>query len=153
MNVYTMTHVRRTPVRRTCTAYMCHSVNTLLDFVSARLRHRNVTYSHTMKTETRPRRDRDVPKNVSRAPRDRDVQDRGYIPDAYKRELAPALTFVLRCGSEIGKSPGFDIPPGNREISRWAPASGSLSGPRPSTRTRQRVRVRVHASNVSEMLL
>ena len=30
MNVYTMTHVRRTPVRRTCTAYMYHSVNTLL---------------------------------------------------------------------------------------------------------------------------
>ena len=30
MNVYTMIHVRRTPVRRTCTAYMYHSVNTLL---------------------------------------------------------------------------------------------------------------------------
>ena len=29
MNVYTMIHVRRTPVRRTCTAYMYHSVNTL----------------------------------------------------------------------------------------------------------------------------
>ena len=30
MDVYTMIHVRRTPVRRTCTAYMYHSVNTLL---------------------------------------------------------------------------------------------------------------------------
>ena len=31
MNVYTLIHVRRTPVRRTCTAYMYHSVNTLLE--------------------------------------------------------------------------------------------------------------------------
>ena len=32
-----MIHVRRTPVRRTCTAYMYHSVNTLLGRSRSRL--------------------------------------------------------------------------------------------------------------------
>jgi len=36
MNVYTIIHVRRTPVRRTCTPYMCASVNTALGLFVAR---------------------------------------------------------------------------------------------------------------------
>ena len=34
MFVYTSAHVRRTPVRRTCTPYMCASVNNALKFCS-----------------------------------------------------------------------------------------------------------------------
>ena len=49
---------------------------------------------YIFKTKTRPRRStfktetrRDVPKNVSRPSRDRDVQDRDYIPDCYSVSL------------------------------------------------------------------
>ena len=54
----------------------------------------------SLKTETRPRRltfktetRRDVPKNVSRPPRDRDVQDRDYIPVAGNGDIV----ICIRC--------------------------------------------------------
>ena len=44
---------------------------------------------------SRPRRDRDVPKNVSRPPRDRDVQDQDYIPYAELDVEAPSLMKIV----------------------------------------------------------
>ena len=43
---------------------------------------------------SRPRRDRDVPKNISRLPRDRDVQDRYYVPG---KDIRYGKFVVLLC--------------------------------------------------------
>jgi len=58
---------------------------------------RDETDTSTFKTDTR----RDVPKNVSRPPRDRYVQDRDYIP--------AFLPFFLRlgCGEHLGSPAGL----------------------------------------------
>ena len=59
-------------------------------------RDRDVRFFQTLETQTRPRRSNfktetrlDVPKHVSRLPRERDVQDRDYIPaHHYQQQLS-----------------------------------------------------------------
>jgi len=90
------------------------------DIEPSRLRrYRNVPFFQTLDTDTFNLQDRDVPKNVSRSSRDRDVQNRDYISGLYPP------TLFLRGGVKSTKfgfnfSTKFAISHSSRLVSKYS---------------------------------